>query len=270
MIRWLIWAALGVLLTGSASRLSAQSTTTPALPAWPDQASVYLTMSQQAPANDEAAVDSAAAEVATSPPATLVPDTAAIEPVSSVENRHLAPPSTDWNVAAKSIEQNQATPTTDSDLRSFALPRDTIYKIGSALAIVVGLFLVFAWLLRRGARNMDKPLPADVVSVLGRAPLANRHFADLLRVGNKLVLVALSPAGPTTITEVTDPVEVDRLVGLCQQSDPHSTTRAFEQVFRQLARDPAPTGFLGGEAPPAALAPAFDSFRVPRGEVLRA
>jgi flagellar biogenesis protein FliO len=269
MIRWQIWAALGVFIAVSANRLPAQSTTTPALPAWQEQASVYLTMSQQRPSNDEGAAESAAAQVVTRPSAALVPDAPRIEPTTTDDTRRLAPPSTNWSVAAKPLVQNSAASGTEIDQRSFALPGDMIYKIGSALAVVVGLFLMFAWLLRRGARNTGKPLPADVVRVLGRAPLATRQFADLLRVGNKLVLVALTPAGPTTLTEVTDPVEVDRLVGLCQQSDPHSTTKAFEQVFRQLARDPAPTGFLGNEPPPATMAPAYDAFRLPRGEVLR-
>jgi flagellar biogenesis protein FliO len=150
------------------------------------------------------------------------------------------------------------------------LPRETVFRIASALAIVVGLFLVFAWLLRRGGRSVASTLPSDVVSVLGRVPLATRQFADLLQVGNKLVLVASSPAGPSTLTEVTDPTEVDRLIGLCRQADPHSTTKAFEQVFRQLARDPAPAGFLGNEALPASLAPALEAFHLPRGAVPRA
>ena len=48
-------------------------------------------------------------------------------------------------------------------------------------------------------------LPTDVVSVLGRVPLAARQLAELLRVGNKLVLVSLTPTGAQTLTEVTDP-----------------------------------------------------------------
>ena len=69
-----------------------------------------------------------------------------------------------------------------------------------------------------GASAGARHLPADVVSVLGRVPLAARQFAELLRVGNKLVLVSLTPTGAETLTEVTDPAEVDRLVGLCQQA----------------------------------------------------
>jgi flagellar protein FliO/FliZ len=272
MCRWLTWAALGALAAGSATPLSAQSTATPALPAWRDQASVYLTMNQQTPPAEERpdAGPAVGSPVEVETPA--LPATGAIAsiPAASDDSRRLAPPRHERSVAARPVAQNQPAASAPDHWRSFALPRNVVFKIVSALAIVVGLFLVFAWLLRRGARSAAAGLPAEVVCVLGRVPLAARQFADLLRVGNKLVLVALTPAGPTTLTEVTDPVEVDRLVGLCQQADPHSTTKAFEQVFRQLAREPAPNGFLGNEASPAAFSPAIDAFRLPRGDAPRA
>jgi flagellar biogenesis protein FliO len=118
------------------------------------------------------------------------------------------------------------------------------------------------WLLRRGTRSITIALPADVVSVLGHVPLASRQVAQLLRVGNKLVLVSIAPSGVKTLTEVSDPAEVDRLVGLCQQAAPHSATRSFEQVFRQLSREPAAPGFLGNEATFGPQITAFDSQRV--------
>jgi flagellar biogenesis protein FliO len=272
MCRWLTWAALGVFGASLSAPAFAQSSAAPPLPAWQDQASVYLAMNQDAPpADDESEVEPAAivtGPVAAEPPA--VTDEVLSTAVAPEAGRRLAPPSHDWSMAAKPVTQNQAAPITAKNLPSFALPGSTIYKIASALAIVVGLFLLFAWLLRRGSRSALSTLPADVVCVLGRVPLAARQFAELLRVGNKLVLVALTPTGPTTLTEVVDAVEVDRLVGLCQQSDPHSTTKAFEQVFRQLAREPVPTGFLGDEARPATFSPAIDAFRVPRGDGPRA
>jgi flagellar biogenesis protein FliO len=142
----------------------------------------------------------------------------------------------------------------------------------SALAFVIGMFLLCAWLLRRGTRGTAALLPAEVVSVLGRVPLASQQFAQLLRVGNRLVLVSMSPSGARALTEITDRAEVDRLAGLCQQSDPHSTTQAFEQVFRQLAREPAPRGFFGSETIPPTFSPPPDlkSFRIPRDEATRA
>lgn len=277
MFRWLILAALGTIGIGSAATLFAQSTTVPPLPQWQDQASVHLTMSENAaPVADVAdagranAVPEGAASAVEQIEAHVATAANAIQTTTHDENRRLAPPSSNVSQAAKPATPNHATVSTDIAWRSFGVPRGTIYKIASALAIVVGLFLVFAWFLRRGARRVSSTLPADVVCVLGRVPLAARQFADLLHVGNKLVLVASSSAGPATLTEVTDAAEVDRLVGLCRQADPHSTTKAFEQVFRQLARDPAPTGFLGNEALPATFVPTIDAFRFPRGDVPRA
>jgi flagellar biogenesis protein FliO len=142
-----------------------------------------------------------------------------------------------------------------------------MYKIITSLAIVIGAFLLFAWALRRGRRMAGRGnLPADVISVLGRVPLAARQFAELLRVGNKLVLVALTPDGAQPLTEVTDPTEVDRLLGLCQQNNPHSTTKAFEQVFRQLSTEAAPSGFLGGESLPGSFASPAGTYRAYRGD----
>jgi flagellar biogenesis protein FliO len=109
-------------------------------------------------------------------------------------------------------------------------------------------------------------LPGDVVSVLGRVPLAARQFAELLRVGNKLVLVSITPTGAEPLTEVTDPVEVDRLLGLCQQNNPHSTTKAFEQVFQQLSNETAPHGFFGGESLPTSLSSPARAYRAYRGD----
>ena len=157
--------------------------------------------------------------------------------------RRLPPPSA---IAIPRTDQ-PAAKTAARQLPNLSLQWNSISTTASALGVVIGCFLICAWLFRRGTRKTSAALPREVVSVLGRIPLAARNVAQLLRVGNKLVLVSLTPGGAETLTEVTDPAEVDRLVGLCQQSDPHSTTKAFEHVFRQMSLEPAATGFLGTE-----------------------
>lgn len=107
----------------------------------------------------------------------------------------------------------------------------------ASLAIVLGLFLVAAWAVRRGMPAASATLPSEVVEVLGRAPLAGRQFAHLIRCGNKLLLVHLAPGCAETLTEITDPVEVDRLAGLCRQAHPQSSTASFRQVFQQFSRE---------------------------------
>ena len=110
----------------------------------------------------------------------------------------------------------------------------SLVPMAASLAVVLGLFLAFAWMLRGATPKAAGLLPNEVVEVLGRAPLAGRQQMHLLRCGNKLLLVSVTPAGAETLTEVTDPLEVDRLAGLCQQARPHSATAAFRQIFQQF------------------------------------
>lgn len=120
-----------------------------------------------------------------------------------------------------------------------AKPRGSASGLGTMFAslfLVLGLFFLTIWMLKRGLPKGARVLPSEVVEVLGRAPLAGKQQVHLLRVGNKILLIALSPGGAETLTEITDPMEVDRLAGLCQQQSPHSSTNAFKQIFQQFGR----------------------------------
>ncbi len=271
--------ALAIVIASTAGPLHAEEGVGP--PAWKDGGSVYLAMSQKAAADgtttSQAPVESAAPTATTTMPIevpTVVdPElgSAANEAPFSAKpaNRYLAPPSS-RHVSSRTGttgDQDSQASAASRRLAEFGVPMQSIYTILSALAIVIGVFLLFTWVLRRGGRAMASrgQLPADVVNVLGRVPLGARQFAELLRVGNKLVLVSLTPTGAETLTEVTDAAEVDRLVGLCQQSNPFSTTKAFEQVFQQMSTEPAPAGFLGNEAMLTSFASPAGAYRANRG-----
>jgi flagellar biogenesis protein FliO len=187
---------------------------------------------------------------ATPLPGVALPLTTDYSPASdtpaSDESRHLAPRS---KPAAQLAGEGQSL----SDGIKSRLPAsfsklDSLTTAGAGLAIVVGLFFVCMWLLRRssGAKH-GGVLPNEAFAVLGRAPLTPQSFAQLLRVGNKLVLVAISADGIQPLTEVIDPIEVDRLTGVCASGRGHGPAAEFQQVLAQLAREPA-RGFLGAEA----------------------
>jgi flagellar biogenesis protein FliO len=106
-----------------------------------------------------------------------------------------------------------------------------------ALAVVLGIFFLVAWGMRRVAPPGLTALPSEAFQVLGRAPLAMRQQAYLLRCGNKLLLVSVTATGSETLTEITDPVEVDRLAGLCHQAQPNSASAAFRQILTQVTDD---------------------------------
>jgi flagellar protein FliO/FliZ len=163
------------------------------------------------------------------------------------ESRHLAPRSNPAAQAATVGGQSLSEGIKGRLPASFSR-FDSLTTAGAGLAIVVGLFFVCMWLLRRssGAKH-GGVLPNEAFAVLGRAPLTPQSFAQLLRVGNKLVLVAISADGIQPLTEVIDPLEVDRLTGVCASGRGHGPAAEFQQVLAQLAREPA-RGFLGAEA----------------------
>jgi len=122
----------------------------------------------------------------------------------------------------------------DRNQRRGGSAASAVTVVGS-LAMVVGIFLLVAWTMRRATPKSMMPLPGEVFEVLGRASMAARQQAYLLRCGHKLLLVSVTPAGAETLTEIDDPLEVDRLAGLCRQSAPGSATATFRHVFAQLS-----------------------------------
>lgn len=135
------------------------------------------------------------------------------------------------------------------DLSWDQMSSETLTTVGASLAFVLGLVMLMAWVWRRAAPRSSRPLPGEVVSIVGRVPLAGRQVAQLIKLGNKLVLVCVTAEGAKPLAEVTDPEEVARLLGLCEQDNPHSATTAFREVFADLTREAPAEGFLGEEAP---------------------
>jgi flagellar biogenesis protein FliO len=110
----------------------------------------------------------------------------------------------------------------------------SLVSVGSSLALVLGLFFIVAWLMRRTTPGNYPILPGEVVEILGRAPLTARQQVHLLRLGGKLVLICVTPDGVEALSEVVDPAEVDRLAGICRQSQPNSSTALFRQTLQQF------------------------------------
>jgi len=113
----------------------------------------------------------------------------------------------------------------------------SMVTVVGSLAVVLGIFMITAWGMRRLAPPGQIVLPGEVFEVLGRAPLAGRQQVHLVRCGKKLLLVSVTTDGAETLTEVTDPPEVDRLLGLCEQAKPGSATATFRQVLGQLSKE---------------------------------
>lgn len=139
-------------------------------------------------------------------------------------------------------------------------PAGALWTMFTSLVVVLGLFFGVVMLSRRGSPGGPPPLPKEAFEVLGRAPLAGRQQAQIIRFGDKLILLSVSASGVDSIAEVTSPEEVDRIASLCQQQQPGSVTQTFRQVLTQFSKEPAPQGFVGEQSPPNA-ADADDAIR---------
>ncbi len=111
-----------------------------------------------------------------------------------------------------------------------------LISVGSSLLLVVGLFLGVAWCYRKTlSSSINGGLPKQVVSVLGRTSISTRQQMVLVRFGSKLLLVSVIQGEARTLGEITDPLEVDQIVGQCESSQPGSITNSFRNVLLQGA-----------------------------------
>lgn len=121
----------------------------------------------------------------------------------------------------------------------------SLATIFSSLALVLGLFFLIVWFTRRAMPARALALPKDVVEVLGRTPLQGRQQMQLVRLGNKLILLSVSANGTDSLAEISDPDEVQRLTALCLEAQPNSVSATFRQILAQLGNEPHPRGFFG-------------------------
>ena len=136
--------------------------------------------------------------------------------------------------------------TSDHESEQRSAARSPTWTIVSSLMIVVGLFLVMVWGTRRHLPQAATPLPDEVVRVLGRSPLAHRQTMQLVRIGNKLVLLCVTPQGAETLAEITDPAYVEQLTACCDPSRPDSMSAAFRHVLAQVGDHRSESRFSHG------------------------
>lgn len=115
--------------------------------------------------------------------------------------------------------------------------------IVASLMLVVGLFLIFAWAGKKKMPTANSRLPKEVVQVLGRTQLQGRQQLQLVRVGSRLLLLSVTPHGAETLTEISDPLEVESLLVHLRQNGSGNMSATFQDVLQKMGGEPA-RGFL--------------------------
>lgn len=114
-------------------------------------------------------------------------------------------------------------------------PTGSPWSIGGPLVLILIVVGAGATLWKRHGVGVVPGIPRDAVEVLGRRPLDPRTTLWLVRLGSKILVFGVSPAGISTLTEVSDAVEVDLLAGLCKRG---SSDAGLGDTFRTLFSGP--------------------------------
>ncbi len=102
------------------------------------------------------------------------------------------------------------------------------------LLFVVGLIVFGARWLKSRAPETARGLPSEAFEILGRKVIDTRTSVMLARSGTRVLLLSLSPHGLQTLAEITDPVEIDCLAGLCRATQrDHSLVETFRSLLHK-------------------------------------
>ena len=135
--------------------------------------------------------------------------------------------------------QTDGQPSARGGQRNQAADGGWLTTLGGLTAVLALVFLT-AKFLKRKVPAAQQSLPAEVVQVLGRKALDYRHQIHLVRFGSRMLVLGTSHEGIRTLSEITDPVEIDVLAGLCKTSEKASIAGSFRRLFQGLqGREPA-------------------------------
>lgn len=102
-----------------------------------------------------------------------------------------------------------------------------------ALAGVLMLILLLSRLLRKHMPMAAPNLSPEVLELLGRRMIDQRHAIHYLRVGERILIVGASLDGLRTLAEITDPVEVDRISGVCRTRSEAGVAHSFRMLLNR-------------------------------------
>ena len=110
----------------------------------------------------------------------------------------------------------------------------SLWKTLGALLFVVGLIVLGAKFLGKHAPKFNGGIPPEAMEVLGKRTVDQKQVIHLIRLGSRIMVIGGSPNGLQTLAEITDPVEVDYLAGMCRKESSETPfTQGFLALFRR-------------------------------------
>lgn len=120
----------------------------------------------------------------------------------------------------------------------------SVWMSVGALLLIVVLIIVAAKLLKKHAPKLNGGIPEEAMELLGKRMLDQRQQVHLVRLGSRILVLGSNTQGQglQPLTEITDPVEVDYLTGLCRKKQAMETpfAQGFLSFFRKSAEHETP------------------------------
>ena len=114
---------------------------------------------------------------------------------------------------------------------------NSLWKTTVALCGVLAIIVVLARVLKKHGPVSVAGIPEEAIQVLGGRPLNRQHNIQLVRCGSRILVLGISTDSITTLAEITDPLEIDLLTGLCRRKeDESSMSQAFRTLFQKQAQ----------------------------------
>ena len=125
-----------------------------------------------------------------------------------------------------------------------------VLSVMGSLCLVLGAFFLFVLFLKKVGPKHSGNLPGEALENIGRYPLNQKLQLNLIRLGSRLILVAVTPdGGVETITEIENPDEVAEILTQCRKLDPNGSQAQFKAVLDEFAQEKSPGGFFGPADP---------------------
>lgn len=99
------------------------------------------------------------------------------------------------------------------------------------LAVVVGLILGVAWVIKRFMPGSRMLTGAGVMEIVARLPLSGKQSLLLVKVGRRLILLGVSAERITALDVLDDPEQTALLLGEAASRRPDSISQAFADAF---------------------------------------
>lgn len=153
----------------------------------------------------------------------------------------------------------RSTPTAAAESTPRTLPASTsVWGSLVGLAVMVGGMLVASrWLRTHGPASL-RGLPNEAVEPLGQRVLSRGVAVHLVRCGSRMLVLGVGPDGIRTLSEITDPVEVDLLAGACRRRDETAGGNSFAQLFTRETASSRPMEPRSRRGQPVSLAETAD------------